>query len=331
MSDMRLDVVGLGNAIVDVLAKVTDDSILDDHGLVKGSMRLCDEAEAGALYAAMPPGIERSGGSVANTMVGIASFGGRAGFVGKIRDDQLGTVFTHDIRAAGVEFQATPAPSGPGTGRCLVLISTDAQRTMSTALGIAGQLSPADVPPDVVRSADTAFLEGYLWEEPHAKQAMLRAMELAKEAGKKVAFTLSDPFCVERNRAEFVELVERSVDIVFANETEICSLFQTESFEEALGRVRSMVDVAALTRGEKGSVLVQGDRVEEVPAVPADVVDTTGAGDLYAAGVLFGLARGLDLRIVGQLGSAAAAEVISHVGARPEQPLDRLAAEILGA
>lgn len=331
MSDMRLDVVGLGNAIVDVLVKVADDAFLTDHGLVKGSMRLCDEAEAAALYADMDPGIERSGGSAANTMVGVASLGGRAGFVGKIRDDQLGEVFAHDIRAAGVQFGVTPAGSGPGTGRCLVLISPDAQRTMSTSLGIAGLLAPGDVSLEVVQSASTVFLEGYLWEEPDAKQAMLRAMELAKEAGGKVALTLSDTFCVERNRDEFHDLVERSVDIVFANEMEICSLFRTDDFEAALSRVRPMVDVAALTRGEKGSVLVQGDKIEEVPAEPVDVVDTTGAGDLYAAGVLFGLARGHDLRTAGRLGSAAAAEVISHVGARPEQPLDALAAQILGA
>jgi sugar/nucleoside kinase (ribokinase family) len=325
-----LDVLAIGNAIVDVLSSVGDEAVTR-HGLVKGSMRLCDEAEADAVYAAMGPAVEISGGSAANTAVGVASFGGRAGFLGKVRDDQLGKVFAHDIRAAGVDFSSVPAPSGPPTGRCLVLITPDAQRTMSTFLGTAGLLGPDDVPAERVATAAITFLEGYLWEEPSAKAAIERAIEAAHAAGRRVAFTLSDSFCVERNRAEFLHLVESSVDILFANEAEITSLYEDDDFDACVRRLGSSVAVGAITRSEKGSVLVAGDRVEEVAAEPVHVVDTTGAGDLYAAGVLHGLATGLDLAVAGRLGALAAAEVISHVGARPEVSLaDLAAAEITG-
>jgi len=328
VTEPALDVLAVGNAIVDVLAHA-EDAVLDQHGLVKGSMRLCDEAEAAAVYAAMGPAVEISGGSAANTAVGVASFGGRAGFVGKVRDDQLGGVFAHDIRAAGVDFFATPAAEGPPTGRCLVLISPDAQRTMSTYLGTAGLLGPDDVPTDRVGEAAITFLEGYLWEEASAKAAIHRAIEAAHAAGRKVAFTLSDSFCVERNREEFVDLVESSVDILFANEAELDSLYGEADFDAGIRRLRSVVGLAAVTRGAAGSVLVTPDRIEEVAAEPVDVVDTTGAGDLYAAGVLYGLAAGLDLPVVGRLGALAAGEVISHVGARPEVSLGELAAPLL--
>jgi sugar/nucleoside kinase (ribokinase family) len=324
-----LDVLTVGNAIVDVLAHA-DDDVLAGHGLVKGSMRLCDEAEANTIYDAMGPAVEISGGSAANTAVGVASFGGRAGFLGKIRDDQLGRVFAHDIRAAGVAFDAEPATDGPPTGRCLVLISPDAQRTMSTFLGTAGLLGPEDVPAERVASAGVTYLEGYLWEEPSAKVAIQRAIDAAHDAGRQIAFTLSDSFCVERNRAEFLELVASSVDILFANEAEITALFEDADVDRCVARVRGEVAIAAVTRGAKGSLLVTPERIEEVAALPVDVVDTTGAGDLYAAGVLFGLARGFDLATVGRLGALGAGEVISHVGARPEALLADLAAPLVG-
>lgn len=324
------DVVGLGNAIVDVLATAGDD-LLERFGLTKGSMRLCDEDEADVIYDAMGPAKEVSGGSAANTIAGVASFGGRAAFVGKVRDDQLGTVFAHDIRAAGVAFESAPADSGPPTGRCLVLITPDAQRTMSTFLGIAGLLGPDDVPPDLVAEAAVTYLEGFLWEQPGAKKAIQRAADAAHAAGRKVAFSLSDSFCVERNRDEFLSLVESSVDILFANEAEITSLFRTDDLASVVGALRPLVEIAAVTRGPAGSILVAGERTEEVPAAPVDeVVDTTGAGDLYAAGVLYGLAAGQDLAVAGRLGSMAAAEVISHVGARPESSLAELAAGVSG-
>lgn len=329
MTEPTLDVLALGNAIVDVLAHAGDE-LLAEHGLVKGSMRLCDEAEAAAVYDAMGPAVEISGGSAANTAVGVASFGGRAGFVGKVRDDQLGTVFAHDIRAAGVDFASTPAPTGPPTGRCLVLISPDAQRTMSTFLGTAGLLGPDDVPGERVASSAITFLEGYLWEEPSAKEAIQQAIEAAHAAGRRVAFTLSDSFCVERNREEFVALIESSIDILFANEAELDSLYGEADFDAGLRRLAGVVELAAVTRGPNGSVLVQGDRVVEVAAEPVEVVDTTGAGDLYAAGVLYGLAAGHDLEVAGRLGSLAAGEVISHVGARPEVSLAELARPLLG-
>jgi len=328
MTAAYLDVLAVGNAIVDVLAPVEDEA-LTHHGLVKGSMRLCDEREAEAVYRSMGPGVEMSGGSAANTAVGVASFGGRSGFVGKVRDDQLGSVFAHDIRAAGVAFDSPPATSGPPTGRCLVLITPDAQRTMSTFLGTAGLLGPDDVPVDRVAWAGVTYLEGYLWEEPSAKAAIQLAIEAAHGAGRKVAFTLSDSFCVDRNRAEFVRLVESSVDILFANEAEITSLYEDSDFEACVRRLQRAVSIGAVTRSEKGSVLIAGDTIEEIPAEPVDVVDTTGAGDLYAAGVLFGLASGYDLAVAGRLGSAAAAEVISHVGARPEVSLAELVAPVL--
>jgi sugar/nucleoside kinase (ribokinase family) len=323
-----LDVLTIGNAIVDVLAHAGDE-VLDRHGLVKGSMRLCDEAEAAGLYAAMGPAVEISGGSGANTAVGIASFGGRAGFVGKVRDDQLGTVFTHDIRAAGVTFDCPPTAEGPPTGRCLVLISPDAQRTMSTYLGTAGLLGPADLPEGQVAGAAVTFVEGYLWEEPSAKEAITRAIEVAHRAGRRVALTLSDSFCVDRNRDEFRHLVRSSVDILFANEAEITSLYEDDDVEACITRLQGEVDLAAVTRGAKGSVIVTADDVEDVAAEPVDVVDTTGAGDLYAAGVLYGLTAGLPLATAGRLGSIAAGEVISHVGARPEVSLAELARPLL--
>jgi sugar/nucleoside kinase (ribokinase family) len=324
-SPARLDIVAIGSAIVDVLAHC-DDAFLAQHGLTKGAMALIDsEADAEALYAAMGPAMEASGGSAANTVAGVASFGGRAGFIGRVKDDQLGKVFAHDIRAAGVEFQSAPATDGPSTARCLVLVTPDAQRTLSTYLGIAGLLGPDDIHTELVADAAILYLEGYLWDVPAAKDALRKAIDIAHANGRQVAFTLSDPFCVDRHREEFLELVHGPVDILFANEVEICSLYEVDDFGEAQARVNGHTSLACLTRSEKGSVLVSGDEVHVIEAWPVDeVVDTTGAGDLYAAGVLYGLTHGLDLAGAGRLGSAAAGEVISQLGARPDRRLTEL-------
>jgi sugar/nucleoside kinase (ribokinase family) len=325
----ELDVVGLGNALVDVLSHESD-AFLARHGLVKGTMHLVDEARAGALYAAMGPGVEISGGSAANTIVGVASLGGRAHYVGKVAADQLGEVFAHDLRAVGVGYTTPPATGGPSTGRCLIVVTPDAQRTMNTYLGASVQLGPPDVDGRLIARARILYLEGYLFDPPAAQEAFRVAADLAHGAGRKVALTLSDPFCVDRHRAAFRELVERHVDIVFANEAEICALYQAPDFDAALQRVRHHCEIAALTRSERGSVIIRGDEVHVIDAHPVDaVVDTTGAGDLYAAGFLFGLSRGLSLGTCGRLGALAAAEVISHVGARPVKPLDELAGALL--
>jgi sugar/nucleoside kinase (ribokinase family) len=326
----QLDVIGIGNALVDVLSHADEDLVVR-QGLAKGTMRLVDEARARALYEAMGPGVEISGGSAANTVVGVASFGGRAHYVGKVRDDQLGDVFGHDLRATGVGYDTPRATSGPPTGRCLILVTPDAQRTMSTFLGASVRLGPADVDRGLIARGKILYLEGYLFDPPDAQEAFRAAAAIAHAAGRKVALTLSDPFCVERHRAAFLDLVQHHVDILFANEAEICALYQVHDFDAALSHVRGHCELAALTRSAKGSVLVQGDRVHVVRAHPVDaVVDTTGAGDLYASGVLYGLAQGLDLPTCGRLGSLAAAEVIAHVGARPMVPLTELATAMLG-
>ena len=320
------DVVGIGNAIVDIIGQC-DDAFLSRHGRTKGSMELVDAALVAKLYAAMGPGIEMSGGSAANTMVGVASFGGRAGFIAKTADDQFGQVFRHDIRAAGVTFTTPPAAAGgEPTGRSLILVTPDGQRTMNTMLGVSPQLGAEEVDGDLIRSGRILYLEGYLFDRPQAKAAFRQAAEIAAKAGRQVALTLSDPFCVDRHRAEFQAFVRSSVDILFANEAEIASLYEANNFEEAAGRARSEAKLAAITRSEKGSVILSADGMLTIPAAPvAKVVDTTGAGDLYAAGFLFGVATGRDLETAGRLGSLAAAEIISHVGARPQVKLDELA------
>jgi sugar/nucleoside kinase (ribokinase family) len=329
--DGEIDVIGIGNAMVDVLSHESED-FLARHGLVKGSMQLVDEARARALYAAMGPGIEMSGGSAANTIVGVASLGGRAHYVGKVRDDQLGEVFGHDLRSVGVGYTTPAASSGPPTGRCLVVVTPDAQRTLSTYLGAAVQMGPADVDAALVKRARILYLEGYLFDPPAAQQAFRTAASIAHAAGRKVALTLSDPFCVDRHRAAFRDLVEHHVDILFANEAEILSLYQVSDFDAALARVRGHCELAALTRSERGSVVVAGDEVHVVPPHRfGPVVDTTGAGDLYASGFLFGVSRGLHPATCGRLGSLAAAEVISHVGARPMATLSELAADLVAA
>ena len=323
-----LDVVGIGNALVDVLSQESD-AFLAAQGLTKGAMQLVDEARAGALYAAMGPAVEVSGGSAANTIVGVASFGGRAHYMGKVRDDQLGEVFSHDLRSVGVGYSTSAATSGPSTGRCLIVVTPDAQRTLTTYLGASVLLGPADVDKGVVERAGIIYLEGYLFDPPEAQRAFHVAAGIAHTAGRKVALTLSDPWCVGRHRAAFRELVERHVDVLFANEAEILALYEVSDFDAALQQVRRHTAVAALTRSARGSIIVAGDEVHVIDAHPVTtVVDTTGAGDLYAAGFLVGLSRGRSLAECGRLGSLAAAEVISHVGARPQTPLAQLAGAV---
>jgi sugar/nucleoside kinase (ribokinase family) len=324
----RFDVLGLGNAIVDVLARADDDFLLA-HGMRKGGMALIDEARAQAIYDAMGPAVEISGGSAANTMVGVAGFGGRAAFIGKLKGDELGHTFSHDIRAAGVAFSTPPASNGPSTGRCYVLVTPDGERTMNTYLGAAQDLHPRDIDEELVAASAITYLEGYLWDPKHAKDAFLKAAKIAHEAGRKVALSLSDAFCVDRWRDEFLQLMRSgTLDLVFANETELHSLYQTSDFDGAIAALRGDVGAAVVTRSEKGCLVVGPEAIEAVPAFPVErVVDTTGAGDLFAAGFLCGLARGADDRSCGRLGALAAAEVIQHLGARPETSLRQLAQE----
>jgi sugar/nucleoside kinase (ribokinase family) len=279
----------------------------------------------------MGSGLESSGGSAANTMAGIASLGGKGAFFGKVRDDQLGKVFTHDIRAAGVNFETKPANKGAATARCLILVTPDAQRTMQTFLGASVGLGPQDIDAETVRNAQVTYLEGYLWDPPKAKEAFLKAADLAHAANRQVALSLSDPFCVARHRAEFRDLVTRHVDILFANEAEIMALFEVKGFDEALQLVRGRCDIACLTRSEKGSVIVAGNEVHVIDAARVDkVVDTTGAGDLYAAGFLYGLTNGYGLAKAGRIAALAAAEAIAHFGARPQTSLQALVKAKLG-
>ncbi len=319
-----IDVVGVGNAIVDVIATVSHEFITQ-HDLVKGAMTLIDADRATSLYELMPPGIESSGGSAANTSVGIVSLGGRSAFLGKVRDDQLGAVFIHDLRAAGVLFDVAPGEHGAPTARCLIQVTPDAERTMNTFLGKSVDFSPDDVDEEVVASAAVTYCEGYLWDAEIAKSAMHRAMDIAHSKGRKVSLTLSDSFCVDRHREEWLDLLADKIDLVFANEAEVCSLFQTDDFQSASDQIRDIVEVSALTRSAAGSVVVAGDRTIPVSAVEVDeVVDATGAGDLYAAGFLFGVARGFGLGECAHLGGLAAAEIISHIGARPRLELASL-------
>jgi sugar/nucleoside kinase (ribokinase family) len=325
----EIDVLGVGNALVDVLTSAGDD-FLARHGLTKGAMHLVDERRARELYDAMGPGTEMSGGSAANTAVGVAAFGGRAAYVGKVRDDQLGEVFRHDLRSTGVAYDVVPAGRGPATGRCLIVVTPDAQRTMNTFLGASVHLGPEDVDPGLIARSRIVYLEGYLFDPPRAQEAFRVAARAAHAAGRKVALTLSDPFCVGRHREAFLDLVEHHVDILFANEAEITALYRVDAFDAALGQVSRHCEVAALTRSAKGSVVVAAGTVHVVDAEPVEeLVDTTGAGDLYAAGFLFGWSRGQDPATCGRLGSVAAAEVISHVGARPRAALDKLARAVL--
>lgn len=330
MNEAQFDVVGLGNAIVDVLSHADDDFIVR-HGLPKGGMTLVDRDASHALYDDMGPATEMSGGSAANTMAGLASLGGQPAFFGRVCDDQLGRVFAHDIRAIGVNYETPPAANGAPTGRCLILVTPDAQRTMQTYLGSSAEFGPEDVNEGVVRTAAVTYLEGYLFDPAPAKAAFRKAAEVAHEADRQVALTLSDSFCVARHRDEFRDLVDGHIDILFANEDEITALYETSDFDSALKAVRGKCDIAVLTRSEKGSVIVSGGEIHEIGIEPVDhVVDTTGAGDLYAAGFLFGLTHGHSLPDSGRIAAICAAEIISHMGARPDVSLKDLVASKMG-
>ena len=326
MTAATYDVLGIGNAIFDIMA-TTDDSFLGKHGMAKGSMSLIDEARAKAIYDAMGPATKISGGSAANTIVGIASFGGRTAFVGKVKDDQIGKLYTHDIRAANVTFSTPAATAGVATGCSYILVTPDGERTMNTYLGAAQNLSPADIDEQQIASAAVTYLEGYLWDPKDAKEAFVKASKIAHGAGRQVALTLSDAFCIGRYRSEFVDLIRSgTVDIVFANESELLSLYESNDFDAALKQLRADAKLAAVTRSEKGCVVVDKNTVTMVAASPvAKVVDTTGAGDLFAAGFLYGLAVNAGHKRAGELGCLAAAEVIQHIGARPQVSLKELA------
>jgi sugar/nucleoside kinase (ribokinase family) len=326
MTSAKYDVLAIGNAIFDVLVQ-TDESFLAQHGMAKGGMALIDEARALAIYRAMGPAVEMSGGSAANTSVGIANFGARAAYVGKVRDDQIGHLYSHDIRAAGVAFETRPAVDGPATGCSYILVTPDGERTMNTYLGAAQNLMPDDIDPAQIAAATMVYLEGYLWDPQNAKEAFLKASTIAHGAGRQVALTLSDSFCVDRYRGEFLGLMRSgTVDVIFANEAELHSLYQTADFDTALKQLASDVKLGVVTRSEKGCIIAAKDTMTPVPAFPIDkMVDTTGAGDLFAAGFLFGLTRGTGYADAGRLGALAAAEVIQHVGARPQTSLKALA------
>jgi adenosine kinase len=326
MTSAKYDVLGIGNAIFDVLVR-TDESFLLCHGMTKGGMALIDEARAAAIYQDMGPATEMSGGSAANTIVGVASLGARAAYVGKVKDDQIGRMYAHDIRAAGVAFQTGAAAAGPATGCSYILVTDDGERTMNTYLGAAQDLTPADIDAEQIAAAKITYLEGYLWDPKSAKEAFVKASKIAHEAGRQVALTLSDSFCVDRYRDEFLDLMRKNtVDLVFANEAELHSLYQTSDFDTALKQLREDAKLGVVTRSAKGCVVASGDGVIAVPAFPVErMVDTTGAGDLFAAGFLFGLIRGAGHENAGRLGALAAAEVIQHIGARPQVSLKELA------
>lgn len=328
MSQEILDVIGVGNAIVDVLAKA-DDAFLASHSIPKGGMMLIDEPQARAIYDAMAPGVEMSGGSAANTIACVASLGGRGGFVGKVAADPLGEIFAHDLKSLGVTFETKPLEGGPATGRCLVNVTPDAQRSMMTFLGAAAALDEDDIDAALVGKAEITYFEGYLFEQPVARKAFVRACAAARAAGRRTAITLSDSGCVDRNHEAFTQFIRSHVDILLANELEAETLFGADDETEIATRARALCPLTVVTRSEKGSRLIprDGEAVDVAAIAPTKLVDTTGAGDAYAAGLLLGLARGYDLAQAGALGALAASEVISHFGARPEQSLETLAGE----
>ena len=327
MTETRYDVLCLGNAIVDVLSTVDDDFLLH-HKVTRGSMTLIDEERAERLFDAMGSAAVISGGSGANTAVGVASLGVRSAFLGKVRNDEVGRLFTHDIRATGVHFPTDPATSGPATARSLILVTPDGQRSMNTYLGACQGFATGDIDADVVRASAITYLEGYLWDPPAAKEAFKAAAAIAHEAGRQVAITLSDSFCVDRYRDEFLGLLrDRTVDMVFANESELHALYQTADFATAVAAVRKDCALVVVTLGAQGSLVVTPEGETAVPAAFIDtLVDTTGAGDLFAAGFLAGLSRGADHETCARLGALAAAEIIQHIGARPVQRLSHAAA-----
>lgn len=325
MSSHKYDVMGIGNAIVDVLS-FSDDSVIEQFGMRKGTAHLIDEARAEELYKRMGPATEISGGAAANTLAGIASLGGKSAFIGKVRDDQLGRIFVHDMRATGVHFDTALATSGPTTARCLIFVTPDAQRTMNTFIGACACIDVSDIDEQMVKDSAITFVEGYMWNHPTSKRAIRHAIDIAREAGNKIAFSPSDVFCIENHHQEMLELVELS-DVVFANEAEAKALYGVNGFEEAREALRAKSRIAVITRSAKGSVVVTKDETTVVPAAPVhEVVDTTGAGDLFASGFLHGYLRGWSHAQSATLGARCAAEVIQHIGARTMKPLSALLA-----
>jgi sugar/nucleoside kinase (ribokinase family) len=338
MSSSAFHVCAIGNALVDVIAEA-DDAFLKAHGIAKGAMTLIDAERAGMLYDMIGPAVEMSGGSAGNTVAGLASLGGRPAYMGKVKADQLGAIFRHDMHAQGVHFATAPAPerrqeihevavdrrAGAPTGRCLILVTPDAQRSMSTYLGAAVEFGSDDVQPDVIRNSQITYLEGYLFDPPEAKKAFHTAAKIVHESKQQLSLTLSDTFCVDRHRAEFLDLIKNQVDILFANQNELMALYQTQDLDKAIATAREHCAIAVTTRSEKGAIATRGTETVEIPASPvARVVDTTGAGDLFAAGFLFGLTTGKSLAESGRIGALAAAEIVSHYGPRPQKKLSRL-------
>jgi sugar/nucleoside kinase (ribokinase family) len=318
------DVCAIGNAIVDIIADC-DDAFLEAYGITKGAMTLIDEARASFLYKNIGPAIEMSGGSAANTAAGLASLGGTPTYIGKVRNDEFGSIFRHDMRASGVHYPTLAATEGLSTARCIILVTPDAQRSMSTYLGVCAELEPDDVDPHLVANAQVTYLEGYLFDKPKAQEAFYKAARIAHEAGRKMALTASDTFCVDRHRDGLSKLVKAEVDYLIANEFELMSLYQVATFEEAMAVARHECEIVVGTRSEKGAVIAHGDEtfVIEADKIPC-VVDSTGAGDLYAAGFLFGITHGFDLATSGRIGAITAGEVISHYGPRPQKNLKEL-------
>jgi len=338
MSPTTYDVCAIGNALVDVIADANED-FLREHKIAKGGMTLIDAERAGMLYDMIGPAVQISGGSAANTVAGIASLGGRPAYMGKVKADQLGAIFRHDLHAQGVYFATSPAPErrrdiqpvaldrrgGAPTGRCLILVTPDAQRSMNTYLGAAIEFGPEDVQPDIIKDSQVTYLEGYLFDPPEAKKAFHLAAKVAHDAGRQLALTLSDVFCVNRHRSEFIELIKNEVDILFANQNELMALYETRDLGDAVAKARSHCKLSVTTRSEKGAIIATAAETVEISALPvAKLVDTTGAGDLYAAGFLYGLTQGMSLTEAGKIGAFAAAEVISHYGPRPQKKLKEL-------
>lgn len=331
MTEIKYGVTAIGNALVDVLAHAGDAFIEEQdrlHGMKRGAMTLVDEERAEQLYGDMGPGVEVSGGSAGNTMACYASLGGKGAYIGKVADDQLGEVFYHDLKSMGVHYDTKPLAGGTTTGRCMILVTPDGQRTMNTFLGAAVELGPEDIDEELIAASAVTYLEGYLFDPPRAKEAFYKSADIAHKAGRKVALSLSDPFCVDRHRADFLDLVDRHVDILFANEEEIKSLFEVFDWDQVPAAVEGKCDIVCLTRSEKGAVIFQDGEIYEVPAQKIDkIVDSTGAGDAYAAGFLYGYTQGQSLDVCSQIGSISAAEVISHIGPRPETLLSELIAK----
>ncbi len=329
-SNKPLDVIGIGNAIVDILVQ-TDETFLNAHSLKKGSMTLVNESQAERLYLQCGPGLETSGGSAANTLHGVAQLGRKAGFIGRVKNDQLGRIFSHDIRSVGALFDTPPSQDGPPTARCLILVTQDAQRTMCTYLGASVDLEPKDLDLSRVKEAKILYLEGYLWDSPPAQRAFIKAAETSRNAGGQIALSLSDSFCVDRHRDSFLKLLDHHVDILFANEAEILSLYQSDNLNNAINKVRNICQVAAITCGEKGSVVIEGEKTWEIPSYKlGELIDTTGAGDLYAGGFLYGYTSGESLQNCGKMGSICAGQVVTQLGPRCQVSLPQILQKHLG-